>query len=76
MQTFPAHAHESMGETSENETLTNFQFILFLSTIATIGMVYSITLKVISKAPLRDIIIRTLDIITIVVPPALPGLKL
>ncbi|PAV66088.1 hypothetical protein WR25_19898 [Diploscapter pachys] len=50
-----------------------FMFILFLSTIAAIGMVYSITLKVMSKAPIRDIIIRTLDIITIVVPPALPA---
>ena len=41
--------------------------------IALLGMVVAIVMKVLFKNPVSDIIQRSLDIITIAVPPALPG---
>lgn len=50
-----------------------YKYIGALTLIAIAGMVYAIVVKVIKKNPLVDIIKRSLDIITIAVPPALPG---
>lgn len=50
-----------------------YKYIGALSFIALIGMIFSMVLKIIRKNPAADIIKRSLDIITIAVPPALPG---
>lgn len=50
-----------------------YKYIGGLSCIALVGMAFSMTLKIIRKNPVADIIKRSLDIITIAVPPALPG---
>ena len=44
-----------------------------MSAIAFVGLIFTATLKIIRKNPAADIIKRSLDIITIAVPPALPG---
>ncbi|CAK1553646.1 unnamed protein product [Leptosia nina] len=49
------------------------KFVIFMFCIAAMGMVYSIWLYVQRGSSLGTIILRTLDIITIVVPPALPA---
>ncbi|XP_055021515.1 cation-transporting ATPase 13A2 isoform X2 [Boleophthalmus pectinirostris] len=49
------------------------KFLLFLGLIACMGTIYSIHLLVKYNASLKDIIVRSLDIVTIVVPPALPA---
>lgn len=49
------------------------KYIGALSLIALMGMIFSMILKIIRKNPAVDIIKRSLDIITIAVPPALPG---
>ncbi|XP_072383561.1 polyamine-transporting ATPase 13A3-like isoform X2 [Diabrotica undecimpunctata] len=51
----------------------SMKFVLVLFSVAMIGMTYCLYLYISRHAPLKDIIIRTLDIITIVVPPALPA---
>ncbi|XP_028179120.1 probable cation-transporting ATPase 13A3 [Ostrinia furnacalis] len=49
------------------------KFVMFMFCIAAVGMAYSIWLYVLRGSPVGTIILRTLDIITIVVPPALPA---
>ncbi|KAI0219960.1 putative cation-transporting ATPase 13A3 [Lamellibrachia satsuma] len=49
------------------------KFILFLCCIATFGMIYSITMLLIQGVHVSKVILRALDIITVVVPPALPA---
>ncbi|KAL4710496.1 hypothetical protein ACJJTC_008898 [Scirpophaga incertulas] len=49
------------------------KFVLFMFCIAAVGMGYSIWLYVVRKSVMATIVLRTLDIITIVVPPALPA---
>ncbi|CAH2236992.1 jg9485 [Pararge aegeria aegeria] len=49
------------------------KFVIFMFCIAAIGMGYSIWLYVVRDSPIGRIVLRTLDIITIVVPPALPA---
>ncbi|XP_048484806.1 polyamine-transporting ATPase 13A3 isoform X7 [Plutella xylostella] len=49
------------------------KFVIFLFCIAAIGMAYSIWLYVERGSVWSTILLRTLDIITIVVPPALPA---
>ncbi|XP_038210252.1 probable cation-transporting ATPase 13A3 isoform X1 [Zerene cesonia] len=49
------------------------KFVIFMFCIAAVGMAYSIWLYVQRGSSLGTIILRTLDIITIVVPPALPA---
>lgn len=51
----------------------SLKFILFLFIVALIGMTYGIIILNVKGIDVRDIIIRALDIITIVVPPALPA---
>ncbi|CAN9500917.1 unnamed protein product [Ophioblennius macclurei] len=50
-----------------------YLFLLCLVAVAGIGFVYSIILSVMHKVPAKTIIIESLDIITITVPPALPA---
>uniref|UniRef100_A0A8D0B107 Polyamine-transporting ATPase 13A3 n=1 Tax=Sander lucioperca TaxID=283035 RepID=A0A8D0B107_SANLU len=50
-----------------------YLFLLCLVAVAGIGFVYSIVLSILNKVPAKTIIIESLDIITITVPPALPA---
>ncbi|XP_015251745.1 PREDICTED: probable cation-transporting ATPase 13A3 [Cyprinodon variegatus] len=50
-----------------------YLFLLCLVAVAGIGFIYSIVLSVMNKVPAKTIIIESLDIITITVPPALPA---
>ncbi|KAK2177445.1 hypothetical protein NP493_592g01064 [Ridgeia piscesae] len=49
------------------------KFILFLCCIATLGMIYSTTMLLVQGVHITKVILRALDIITVVVPPALPA---
>ncbi|KAK3865299.1 hypothetical protein Pcinc_029091 [Petrolisthes cinctipes] len=49
------------------------RFIIFLFMIASVGMSYSIYVYVMHKESALTTLVRTLDIVTIVVPPALPA---
>uniref|UniRef100_A0A0K0D0C8 Cation-transporting ATPase n=1 Tax=Angiostrongylus cantonensis TaxID=6313 RepID=A0A0K0D0C8_ANGCA len=50
-----------------------FKFVAFLFFIALFGFIYTVIIMIEKEQSIRDIIIRSLDIITIVVPPALPA---
>lgn len=50
-----------------------FKFVGFLSSIAACGFAYTIAIMIIRNSSIKKIIIRALDIVTIVVPPALPA---
>ncbi|KFZ47551.1 putative cation-transporting ATPase 13A2, partial [Antrostomus carolinensis] len=49
------------------------KFILFLAILAFIGTLYSILILVKNQVPVGQIIIRALDLVTVIVPPALPA---
>ncbi|KFQ63190.1 putative cation-transporting ATPase 13A2, partial [Pelecanus crispus] len=49
------------------------KFVLFLSILAFIGTLYSILILVKNQVPMEQIIFRALDLVTIIVPPALPA---
>ncbi|KAK7094175.1 polyamine-transporting ATPase 13A3-like isoform X3 [Littorina saxatilis] len=49
------------------------KFILFLAVMASLGMVYSLIMYIRNGAPVDQMIKRLLDIVTIIVPPALPA---
>ncbi|XP_047486397.1 polyamine-transporting ATPase 13A3-like isoform X3 [Penaeus chinensis] len=51
----------------------SMKFILFMFGIASVGMSYSIYIYIIHKETILKTVVRTLDIVTIVVPPALPA---
>jgi len=51
----------------------SIRFICVLFCVATVGMCYCVYLYIDRGSPLSMILLRTLDIITIVVPPALPA---
>ncbi|CAL8110548.1 unnamed protein product [Orchesella dallaii] len=51
----------------------SYKFVAVLACIAIIGFIYSVVLKFNRGVSYRDIIIDSLDLITIVVPPALPA---
>ena len=51
----------------------SYKFIQFLACIATIGMVYTLIKMVKDDESVSDIILEVFDLITIVVPPALPA---
>ncbi|KAL7631895.1 UNVERIFIED_CONTAM: hypothetical protein RMT77_017795 [Armadillidium vulgare] len=51
----------------------SMKFIQFMFVISSIGMSYSLYLHLVRDKPIVTTIIRTLDIVTIVVPPALPA---
>jgi cation-transporting ATPase 13A2 len=50
-----------------------FKFVGFLACIAGLGFLYTIVVMVMRGSTLRKVVIRSLDIITVVVPPALPA---
>ena len=50
-----------------------YKYVAGLSIIAIIGMAYSLILKIRRGNPVAEIIKRSLDVITVCVPPALPG---
>ncbi|XP_019114526.2 probable cation-transporting ATPase 13A3 isoform X2 [Larimichthys crocea] len=50
-----------------------YLFLLCLVGVAGIGFIYTIVLSVMNKVPAKTIIIESLDIVTITVPPALPA---
>jgi magnesium-transporting ATPase (P-type) len=50
-----------------------YKFIGGLAIVALCGMIFSIAFKVVKKNPAADILKRSLDIITIAIPPVLPG---
>ncbi|XP_074831739.1 polyamine-transporting ATPase 13A2 [Carettochelys insculpta] len=49
------------------------KFVLFLAALALMGTTYSIVILIKNQVPLKQIIIRALDLITVIVPPALPA---
>ena len=51
----------------------SYKFIVILAMIATIGMVYTLVKMVLDGEDVVDIILEVFDLITIVVPPALPA---
>ena len=51
-----------------------YKYIGALAAIAFVGMIFSIVIKVLNKNPAAEIIRRSVDLIAIAVPPALPGL--
>ncbi|XP_048839261.1 cation-transporting ATPase 13A2 isoform X2 [Brienomyrus brachyistius] len=51
----------------------SMKFLLILGALALIGTIYSTVILSISMTPWVEVVIRALDIVTIVVPPALPA---
>lgn len=49
------------------------KFVLFLAVLAVIGDIYSIVILVYNKVSVSQIVVMVLDLVTIVVPPALPA---
>ena len=58
---------------SANVMNSPFQFICLLGVLALLGDIYCFYLFFVRKAPVRMAILRILDLITVVVPPALPA---
>ncbi|CAH2318429.1 cation-transporting ATPase 13A2 isoform X2 [Pelobates cultripes] len=50
-----------------------FLFVLVLAVFAFFGTIYSLVMLIRNKLPVYQLVIRVLDVITIVVPPALPA---
>ncbi|OWA51300.1 putative cation-transporting ATPase 13A3 [Hypsibius exemplaris] len=50
-----------------------YMFVGMLAAVASCGLVYSVALRMYRAEPWKSIIIRSLDLITIAVPPALPA---
>lgn len=51
----------------------SYKFVILLAVIASFGMIYTIINKSLKGLPAREIALLALDLITIVVPPALPA---
>lgn len=51
----------------------SFKYIILMTVIAALGSIYSLVNFILMKIPISVIILRSLDIITIIVPPALPA---
>lgn len=51
----------------------SYKFVTLLAIIATIGFVYTVITKALNGVETRDLILEACDLITIVVPPALPA---
>ncbi|XP_076421690.1 polyamine-transporting ATPase 13A2 isoform X13 [Peromyscus maniculatus bairdii] len=51
----------------------SMKFVAALSVLALLGTVYSIFLLCRNRVPVNEIVIRALDLVTVVVPPALPA---
>ncbi|KAL1265956.1 hypothetical protein QQF64_003983, partial [Cirrhinus molitorella] len=50
-----------------------YMFLLCLVAVASVVFLYSLVMKIINQEPVKEIIVKSLDIITITVPPALPA---
>uniref|UniRef100_A0A671S2R8 Polyamine-transporting ATPase 13A3 n=1 Tax=Sinocyclocheilus anshuiensis TaxID=1608454 RepID=A0A671S2R8_9TELE len=50
-----------------------YLFLLCLVAVASVVFVYSLVMKILNQEPVKEIIVKSLDIITITVPPALPA---
>ncbi len=50
-----------------------YKYVGCLGILSVFGMIYTLTLKLLRKSPIHEVIIKGLDIFTIVIPPALPG---
>ncbi|XP_031235157.1 cation-transporting ATPase 13A2 isoform X2 [Mastomys coucha] len=51
----------------------SMKFVAALSVLALLGTIYSIIVLYRNRVPVREIVIRALDLVTVVVPPALPA---
>uniref|UniRef100_G1L103 ATPase cation transporting 13A2 n=1 Tax=Ailuropoda melanoleuca TaxID=9646 RepID=G1L103_AILME len=51
----------------------SMKFVAALSVLALLGTVYSVFILHCNRVPLNEIVIRALDLVTVVVPPALPA---
>ncbi|XP_060532708.1 polyamine-transporting ATPase 13A3 isoform X2 [Cylas formicarius] len=51
----------------------SYRFVALLAVVAGVGFIYTVIEKVIKGVHARDLILQALDLITIVVPPALPA---
>ncbi|KAL1489432.1 hypothetical protein ABEB36_014327 [Hypothenemus hampei] len=51
----------------------SYKFVAILATIATTGFIYTLVSKIMRGVPARDLILQAFDLVTIVVPPALPA---
>ncbi|XP_054435653.1 polyamine-transporting ATPase 13A2 isoform X4 [Pteronotus mesoamericanus] len=51
----------------------SMKFVAALSVLALLGTIYSIFILCRNRVPVREIVIRALDLVTVVVPPALPA---
>nr|XP_058160286.1 polyamine-transporting ATPase 13A2 isoform X1 [Dasypus novemcinctus] len=51
----------------------SMKFVAALSVLALLGTIYSIFILFHNRVPLNEIVIRALDLVTVVVPPALPA---
>ncbi|XP_021484598.1 polyamine-transporting ATPase 13A2 isoform X2 [Meriones unguiculatus] len=51
----------------------SMKFVAALSVLALLGTIYSIIILYRSRVPVNEIVIRALDLVTVVVPPALPA---
>ena len=49
-----------------------YKFIQYLSLVALIGFTYTVVLKAKRHVPVSDILLKALDLVTIIIPPALP----
>lgn len=49
-----------------------YKFIQYLAVVAAAGFIYTVILKAQRNVPISDILLKSLDLITIVIPPALP----
>ncbi|KAK9876239.1 hypothetical protein WA026_012539 [Henosepilachna vigintioctopunctata] len=51
----------------------SYKFIIILGVIATLGLIYTVVTKSSRQLPFWDIAIKSLDLVTIAIPPALPA---
>lgn len=49
-----------------------YRFIRYLSVLAAVGFIYTVILKARRQVPVSDILLKALDLVTIIIPPALP----
>ncbi|KAI1285205.1 Polyamine-transporting ATPase 13A3 [Halotydeus destructor] len=49
-----------------------YKFIKYLTCLAAIGFTYTVIIKIQRDSPVSDILIKALDLVTIIIPPALP----
>lgn len=49
-----------------------YKFIRYLAILAAVGFIYTVILKANRQVPVTDILLKALDLVTIIIPPALP----